>query len=228
MVSNLQLLYVHLRLVEIFGCSDNIPFAGITIITVGDFYQLPPVQQRSVYAEYRDTWQNMVHLWRLFKLAELHEVMRQRGDSDLIDLLNKVCTGTVEKHEENVLKSRFMLPSDSSYPTDALHIFAENKPCQEHNNNMLTSNNNVLQSIPAIDLLPKNVSKQVIEKVLNCNQSETGGLARMLQIKVNARIMLLTVNIDIADRLINGQIGTVKHISYIDSHNSKIYIICRI
>ena len=195
MVSNLQLLYVHLRLVEIFGCSDNIPFAGITIITVGDFYQLPPVQQRSVYAEYRDAWQNMVHLWRLFKLAELHEVMRQRGDSDLIDLLNKVRTGTVEKHEENVLKSRFILPSDSSYPTDALHIFAENKPCQEHNNNMLTSNNNVLQSIPAIDLLPKNVSKQVIEKVLDRNQSETGGLARMLQIKVNARIML-TVNID--------------------------------
>ena len=50
-------------------------------------------------------------LWRLFKLAELHEVMRQRGDSDLIDLINKVHTGTVEKHEENVLKSQFILPS---------------------------------------------------------------------------------------------------------------------
>ena len=90
-----------LRLVEVFGCSDNIPFADITIITVGDFYQLPPVQQRSVYAEYKDAWQNLVHLWRLFKLAELDEVMRQRGDSDLIDLLNKV---------RNVLKSRFILP----------------------------------------------------------------------------------------------------------------------
>ena len=27
MVSNLQLLYIHLGLVEIFGCSNNIPFA---------------------------------------------------------------------------------------------------------------------------------------------------------------------------------------------------------
>ena len=116
-----------------------------------------------------------------------------------------------------------ILPSDSSYPTDALHIFAENKPCQEHNNSMLTSNDNALRLIPAIDLLPKKVSKEVIEKVLNRNQSETGGLARMLQIKVNARIML-TVNIDIADRLINGQIGTVKHISYIDCHISKVYV----
>ena len=29
MVSNLQLLCIHLRLVEIFGCSENVPFAGI-------------------------------------------------------------------------------------------------------------------------------------------------------------------------------------------------------
>ena len=62
MVSNLQLLYIHLRLVEIFGYSDNVPFAGISVIAVGDFYQLPPVQQRTVYAEFRDAWQNLIHL----------------------------------------------------------------------------------------------------------------------------------------------------------------------
>ena len=56
MVSNLQLLYIHLRLVEIFGCSDNIPFAGITVVACGDLLQLPPVQQRAVYAEYPDVW----------------------------------------------------------------------------------------------------------------------------------------------------------------------------
>ena len=225
MVSNLQLLYIHLRLVEIFGVSDNVPFAGITVIAVGDFYQLPPVQQRTVYAEYRDEWQNLVHLWKHFNLAELHEIMRQRGDSDLIDLLNKVRTASLEECDETILKSRFVSQNDDNYPCDALHIFAENKPCQEHNSNMLKSNENVLCSIPAIDALPKNVSQNVIEKVLNRNQSETGGLARNLEVKVNARVML-TVNIDIADRLINGQIGTVKHISYnnINGHIVKVYI----
>ena len=90
---------------------------------------------------------------------------------------------------------------------------------------MLKSNENVLCSISAIDALPKNMSQNVIEKVLNRNQSETGGLARNLEVKVNARVML-TVNIDIADRLINGQIGTVKHISYnnINGHIVKVYI----
>ena len=104
-------------------------------------------------------------LWKHFNLDELHEIMRQRGDSDLIDLLNKVRTASLEECDETILKSRFESQNDDNYPCDALHIFAENKPCQEHNSNMLKSNN-VLCSIPAIDTLPKNVSQNVIEKVL--------------------------------------------------------------
>ena len=41
MVSNRLLLRIHKRLVEIFGCSPNIPFAGVSLILCGDFYQLP-------------------------------------------------------------------------------------------------------------------------------------------------------------------------------------------
>ena len=225
MVSNLTLLYIHLRLVEIFGCSDNVPFAGITVIAVGDFYQLPPVQQRTVYAEYKDAWQNSFHLWKLFKIAELHEVMRQRGDSELIDLLSKVRTSSLEECEEDLLKSRFITKDADNYPSDALHIFAENKPCQEHNLHMLNENTgNSLHSIAAIDQLPKNVSKDILEKTFNRNQSETGRLAKMLEIKINARVML-TVNIDIADRLINGQIRTIRHISSDSNGNiSKLYV----
>ena len=222
MVSNLQLLYIHLRLVEIFGCSDDVPFAGLTII--GDFYQLPPVQQRTVYADYKDLWLNLVHLWKLFQIAELHEVMRQRGDSELIDLLNKVRTATLDENDEILLKSRFIMETDVNYPIDALHIFAENLPCRAHNSKMLDANENELCSVCAIDDLPKNIGKAVVNKVLLRNQSQTGGLAQLLQIKVNARVMI-TVNIDIADRLINGQIGTVKHIAQsLDKNIHKIYV----
>ena len=38
MVSNDLLFYVHLRLNEIFGSVKNEPFAGVTVITVGDFF----------------------------------------------------------------------------------------------------------------------------------------------------------------------------------------------
>ena len=48
MVYNLQLLYIHLRLVGFFGCGNDISFAGITVIAYGDLLQFPPVQQRTI------------------------------------------------------------------------------------------------------------------------------------------------------------------------------------
>ena len=52
----------------------------------------------------------------------------------------------------------------------------------------------------AIDILPKNVQMSIITKALNRSQMETGGLARLLELKVEARVML-TSNIDVADKL---------------------------
>ena len=77
MVSNDLLLNVHLRLAEIFGCQGNQPFAELTVITIGDFFQLPPIRARPVYMQYGDTWENFEPLWRQFKILELTEVMLQ-------------------------------------------------------------------------------------------------------------------------------------------------------
>ena len=53
MVSN-NLLYIHLRLNKVFGTTGTKPFAGFTILPVGNFFQLPPVGGRPVYAEYKN------------------------------------------------------------------------------------------------------------------------------------------------------------------------------
>ena len=90
MVSNDLLYYVHLRLSEIFGFVTNEPLAGTTVIEVGDFFQLPLVGGRPVYPDYKNDWQNFESLWKLFKIFELTEVMRQRGESQFIDFLNNV------------------------------------------------------------------------------------------------------------------------------------------
>ena len=85
-----MLFYVHLRLNEIFGSVNNGPFTGITFIMVGGLLQLPPVGGRPVYATYKNNWKNCDLLWRHLKVFELTEIMRQRGDETLIDLLNNV------------------------------------------------------------------------------------------------------------------------------------------
>ena len=68
-----------------------------------------------------------------------------------------------------------------------------------------------LIAIPAKDEVPKNSKISDIREAQNRKQSETGGLKSSLEIKVNARVKL-TTNINIIDQLINGQMGTMKHI----------------
>ena len=48
-------------------------------------------------------------------------------------------------------------------------------------------------------------------KYLNIIKVRWVDLQEFLKIKLNARVML-TININLKDRLINGQLGTVKHI----------------
>ena len=95
MVSNKLLLYIHQRLLDIFGYSTSLvkPFAGITVIVVGDLYQLPSVLQRPAYADYYDEIYNIHNLWRLFRMCELTEIMRKKGDATFIDLLNNIRIG---------------------------------------------------------------------------------------------------------------------------------------
>lgn len=95
-----------------------------------------------------------------------------------------------------------------NYPSDVLHVWAENKPVVDYNNQHLEEIAMPLHVLQAIDEYPKNVSKQHIEKVLLKGRSATGGLDFEVFIKESSRVMI-TNNIDIADRLINGQLGTV-------------------
>ena len=47
-------------------------------------------------------------MWKLFKIAELSEVMRQKGYTRLIGLLNNVRPSTLSKEDEKQLKSVFV------------------------------------------------------------------------------------------------------------------------
>jgi len=128
-VSNKLLLYIHQRLIQIFGCVRDFTksFAGLSLILVGDLYQLSPVMQPPIYAKFKgDETKNVYPLWRYFQMGELTEVMRQRGDHVLIDLLNNVRVGTLSLQDEDLLRAQFIDENSNNYPIHALHIFAEN------------------------------------------------------------------------------------------------------
>ena len=125
-----------MRLNEFFGTTYIQPFAGLAILAVGDFFQQPPVGERAVYAEYKNNWQNFNSLWKLFKMFELSEVMRQRGDSQLIDLLNNLRTANLNSHSINLIQIRIIQPEDTSCPKDVLHIYTENANASSNNQEM--------------------------------------------------------------------------------------------
>ena len=93
MVSNTTLLHIHQRLKEIFATLNNQLFAGLSVITVGDLYQLPPIRQRLVFEEYKNSVHNLCHPWLVFKIIELTENMRQKDDRPFTELLNRFRTG---------------------------------------------------------------------------------------------------------------------------------------
>lgn len=74
------------------------PFGGVSVIAVGDFYQLPPVKQRKDERLYRDNALYPIDYWvDHFKVVELDEIMRQREDIPFASALNSLRTRLVKE-----------------------------------------------------------------------------------------------------------------------------------
>ncbi|KAI8500856.1 hypothetical protein Bbelb_216740 [Branchiostoma belcheri] len=110
-------------------------FGGISILAVGDLFQLQPVGQSHVFSPPSDRYARLRgSLWEEnFKMMELTQTMRQKDDQDFAQLLNRIRTGNVTKDDITVLDARVITKEDKCYPKDALHVFKTNKEVDEHN-----------------------------------------------------------------------------------------------
>ena len=154
---------------------------------------------------------NLCHPWHHFDFFELTEVMRQQGDNTFIDLLNNVRVGYVTESDIALLESRnsnLQVP-----PDDSIYLFAENSEKDKLNLSKLSLLTTPLVTVRSIDKFPSGICQSRIIQILTYSESRTGGLSGVLNIKTNAHVML-TSNIDINDRSINGQIGTIYSIKY--------------
>ena len=157
-------------------------------------------------------------------MIELTEIMRQKNDKTFTELLNRVRTASHTENDIELINSKCATPSNPNYSSNALHIWAENTPVDEHNRRRLDLIEAPLVILKANDQYPKNINKQDIERVLARGRSETCGLDYEIHVKEGARIML-TTNINIQDRLINGQMGTIVKIGgNVKNDPSALYI----
>ena len=57
------------------------PFGGVSVIAVGDFYQLKPVNDRLVFLDLKEDAKALApNSWNHFKIYELVDIMRQKDD----------------------------------------------------------------------------------------------------------------------------------------------------
>ena len=110
MVGSNMLLEIHKRLQQIKGVSDDAVFGGVSILAVGDLYQLPPVGQAALFSTVSDSYAQLYGsglLWvDKFQMIELTEAMIQRGDSPFSELLCRVRTNSCTSDDIETLKSR--------------------------------------------------------------------------------------------------------------------------
>ena len=106
---------------------DFAPFGNVSVVVVGDLFQLPPVRGKPLYID------NVgIDLWStIFKVIELKTVIWQQDDA-FAELLNRVRThskGTPMLAGDIEILKRCETGAVSS----ALHIFSTNKQVNELN-----------------------------------------------------------------------------------------------
>ena len=104
-------------------------------------------------------------------------------------------------------------------------MFAENAPADAQNKLTINQLNSECVLIKVIDKFPFNLvfSETDYEFIKNTKLSVAGNLVYSLELKIGAKV-ILTCNIDIEDRLINGKIGTACH--FMSNHQQvlRIYV----
>ena len=215
MVGSNMLLEIHKRLQQIKGVSDDKVFGGVSILAVGDLYQLPPVAQAPLFSTVSDCYAQLYgsgSLWVHFLMLELTEVMRQRGDRAFSELLCRVRTNSCTTDDIRTLQSCEIPADTADYPTQVLQVYRLNADVDTRNTLMLNSlaPQSAQYTIKAIDSVAGETSHISLSS-LSDKRSETGGLHGTLKLSIGAHVML-TANVDVADGLVNGARGEVVHV----------------
>ena len=208
------LFLIHKRLKQIKNVPDSLTFGDVSILAVGDLYQLPPVLQSPLFATISDGSLASLHgsgsLWKdEFKMIELNEIMRQRGDTVFAELLCHLRVNKCTDEDIALLKSRITTPESLNYPIDALHVYRLNADVDERNKIMLNRLASEDQHF-IITACDSSSGRHIDLSNMSEKRSDTGNLHTTLKLAVGARVML-TVNVDVSDGLVNGARGEVIH-----------------
>ena len=175
----------------------NVPFGGIQIICLGDFYQLPPINTKFVFET--DLWEESIHT-----IVMLDTIYRQK-DPVFQKILNEVRVGEVSNDTDKILKSRLNLDfsKETIQPTK---IFTRRDMVDRVNKECLDKLSGEVYTYKLTTKGKANTDaiKNAIKKMDSSAQ-----YVETLNLKIGAQVMLIT-NLDQEAGLVNGKVGIVK------------------
>ena len=213
--------FINLRLQEVMGSVR--PFGGISILAVGDLFQLKPVMDAWLFSEvYQSIHMNCIatNLWiELFDFFELKQVMRQKDDTSFALLLNRLREGKHTVEDLDVLSGRNLtnFNRDESTFKAMPHLFSTRKDVSTHNLsilNELPSERKIV--IEAIDTVSGDISVKLRETIISkipTDPSKTMGLETKLTLGCDLPAEL-ALNVNVVDGLTNGAACVIKRFDY--------------
>ena len=198
----------------------NEPFGGISLVTVGDLFQLKSVFDKWIFGNpqfgYNEFATNIGTEY--FTLFELTEIMSQKDDKEFARLLNRLREVNHSENDISNLKQRLLnvRPEQDNYPMNMTHLFTTNASVDAHNNALYTLSEAEKAQIKAVDIIVGDISddlkKQMKNKIPD-DPTKTMGLYSLVSVSTAAKYDL-TTNIDVTDGLTNGAECVIKNIDY--------------
>ncbi|KAF9416867.1 hypothetical protein HW555_005870 [Spodoptera exigua] len=215
MVSYENLRIIHLRLQE-YKNNEKL-FGGVNILLFGDIFQLPPVKGHWCFLQ--PSWFSAeINLWHQFSFCELTINMRQRDDTEFIELLNSLRVGELTTAQLELLCERRHVPLNGEFANGvAVRIFPTVRQVDDYNDKMSTENAKLHRTyqINAVDESREvaTYGRKPPDNVIPKDVNNCGGFLCSIKIGVGSRVMLRR-NIAVSEGLVNGAMGIIKKIKW--------------
>ena len=172
---------------------NDLPFGGVQLIILGDFFQLPPVAKEE---EMKFCFEANAWIEADFKVFELSEIFRQ-SEIRFIQLLNNIRHAAINDDDLQLLLDRQIIPDNKLRPT---MLVTHNSQAENINSKMLNDIFGEKEYIFQMQTSGKDGSIALLKK--GCLAPDE------LVLKKGAQVMMLKNSL-IKQGIINGSIGIV-------------------
>lgn len=192
---------------------SSLPFGGIKLVLVGDFFQLPPIvnlaYKTNSYLFESSIWDELN-----LKICYLNTQYRQQGENELTNILLKIRNSRMDSESLNYLKNRLINSNDSSI----IKLYSHNYDVDNEN----LVQNNLLKTKP-------NRYKPYtwgIKKYVN-NILDNNGFNNNLEFKIGSKVIFIINRPQLS--YVNGTRGQIidfkRHLPLVKISDNKIILV---